>query len=143
MKLEELINQFGKKLFDVCEGKHCKAELPYPENENLIISILALELLDDIPEYWQSFPAPTIKNREVSITLHDPRVLGSHNFPKTICSTEAIISPEGKFVERNVIFSSDYPEPKDRHKVYQLEEQILKHAHYLLSEGLFEFKKSS
>ena len=97
MKLEELINQFGKKLFDVCEGKHCKAELPCPENENLIISILALELLDDIPKYWQSFPAPTIKIREVSIALHDPRVYKSKSKPR-LKQSEKNVQSKGFFV---------------------------------------------
>lgn len=145
MKIEEIVKQFGQKLFDINDGVHSKASVPYPENKELVLSISALSVLDDIPEYWQSFSAPTIKNRDIMVILSDPRISGSHyhkDSTKTVCCSEFIVSPNGEFIEKREPYSLDYSLDTEMHKIFKLEETIIQHTYDILMKGDLIWKKN-
>ncbi len=74
-----LTEQHGKALFEICNKKHCYAIRDVPEKEDSRLFVSVSEVLDEVPDWWQSFSEPLVNAREVAISLIKPSLLKSES----------------------------------------------------------------
>lgn len=74
-KKKEIINEiesgFGSYLFNLDSKNHLRFFLDHPDNKDYKIDITLCEVLDEIPDFWQSYPPPIINARTVYLTIKD------------------------------------------------------------------------
>lgn len=74
-----LTEQHGKALFEICNKKHCYAIREVPEKEDSRLFVSVSEVLDEVPDWWQSFSEPLVNAREIAISLIKPSLLKSES----------------------------------------------------------------
>lgn len=70
-----LTDKHGKALFEMCNRKHCYAIRNVPEKGDSRLFVSNSEVINEVPDWWQSFSEPLVNARETAISLIKPSLL--------------------------------------------------------------------
>ena len=107
---KSILDLHGQSLFDFNTKESFNHNMIFDGHKDLRISFNLNEMLDEIPEYWQSLSTPPLHNREIYISLSDLNEKCDlfPEEPKLIFSLNILIDKNGKMVGREEHLFSEH-----------------------------------